>query len=154
MRRYLTFLIAIPLGLFLSEGSIADDKNDGEDRDRYHGRSIGPETFVGLWEAIDSFDGSTQRLSITCSSSRKCDVRLNDSLFTHSCENQIGFARGSGRIRRGELSVNLILKCVGTDGGEISEEQFNRFVPDLRNGTLANLNADPSVPNVFHRISR
>ena len=154
MRGYLTLMAMITLGLFLSGASIADDDYDDDDRDRRNGRSIGTDAFVGLWEGIDSFDGSTQRLSITCSRRNRCDVRLNDSLFTLSCENQIGFARGRGRIKRGVLSVNLTLTCQGTDGGEVSVEQFNRFVPDLRNRTLTNLNDDPSVPNVFHRISR
>ena len=155
MHRYLTLVAIVALGFFVASASIANDRDDDDGRDRRHGRSVGPDTFVGLWEAIDSNDGSTQRLSITCARKNRCDVRLNDSLFTDSCADRIGFAQGFGRVRRGQLVVNLTLTCEGTEGGKISEVQFNRFVPDLWNRTLTNFNSDGlEFPNVFHRISR
>ena len=58
----------------------------------------GRSSFVGLWQAIDSFDGSTQFLSVTCSRISDCDIRLNDTSFTLSCPNQIGFAQGAGMV--------------------------------------------------------
>jgi hypothetical protein len=154
MRRWIALLTVIALGSFVSGNAIADDRDDDDERERRHERSVGPETFVGLWQAIDSFDGSTQLLSITCAGKYRCDVRLNDTAFTLSCENQIGFARGVGRIKGGELQVDLALECHGAKPEDNPAPQFNRFVPDRRNRTLTNLNDDPSVPNIFHRISR
>jgi hypothetical protein len=79
-------------------------------------RGGGQEAFVGLWQAIESFDGSTQLLSITCTRDRSCDVRLNDTAFTLSCQNQIGFARGMGSIKGNTLTVDLTLYCSNLDG--------------------------------------
>jgi hypothetical protein len=112
--------------------------------------------FVGLWQAIDSFDGSTQFLSITCDSDNSCDVRLNDTAFTLSCSDQIGFARGVGSIDHDVLTVDLSLYCSNLDGtSSPAGSQENRFVLDRKNRTLININDDPvPVPNVFHRISQ
>ena len=117
---------------------------------------VDQQDFIGLWEAIDSFDGSTQLLSITCDSDRSCDVRLNDTAFTLSCEDQIGFARGVGSIKGDVLKVVLTLYCSNLDGtSTLAGPQKNKFVLDRRNGTLTNINDDPvPVHNVFHRISQ
>jgi len=133
------------LGLVLTTTSMAQDA-----------RGAGQEAFVGLWQAIDSFDGSTQLLSITCTRDRSCDVRLNDTAFTLSCQNQIGFARGVGSINGDTLKVELALYCSNLDGTSSSAgTQENAFVFDRRNGTLTNINDDPvPVPNVFHKISQ
>lgn len=111
---------------------------------------------IGLWQAIDSFDGSTQLLSITCSDQKDCDVRLNDTAFTLSCQNQIGFAQGVGSIDHNVLTVELTLHCSNLDGTSIlAGTQVNKFVLDRSNDTLTNFNDDPTpVPNVFHRISK
>jgi hypothetical protein len=113
-------------------------------------------TFEGLWQAIDTFDGSTQFLSITCKREEGCDVRLNDTAFTLSCPNQTGFAQGAGTVRPNVLSVELTLWCSNLDGtSTLAGSQANEFVLDHRTGTLTNLNDDPvDFPNVFHRISR
>lgn len=117
---------------------------------------VGRQPFVGLWQAIDSSDGSTQFLSITCSSDRSCDVRLNDTAFTFSCQNQIGFAHGVGLIKGDTLTVDLTLSCSNLDGTSTpAGTQENEFVLDRRNGTLTNLNDDPvDMHNVFFKISR
>jgi hypothetical protein len=111
---------------------------------------------LSVWQAIDSFDGSTQLLSITCARDGSCDVRLNDTAFTLSCQNQIGFARGVGSIKRDMLTVELTLYCSNLDGtSTLAGTQENAFALDRRNGTLTNINDDPvPVPNVFHKISR
>jgi hypothetical protein len=116
----------------------------------------GPGPFAGLWQTIDSFDGSTQYLSITCSPEASCDVRLNDTAFTLSCVNQIGFARGTGSALRDVVTVELTLYCSNLDGtSSLAGSQVNEFILDRRNATLTNLNDDPvPVPNVFHRISK
>lgn len=136
---------ALILGLALSGGIPAATTHD-----------TGQGAFTGLWQAIDSFDGSTQYLSITCMPGSPCDVRLNDTAFTHSCQNQIGFAQGAGTIARDVLDVELSLYCSNLDGtSTLAGIQANEFVLDRRSGTLTNLNDDPvPVPNVFHRISR
>ncbi len=109
--------------------------------------------FVGLWQAIDSLDGSTQYLSITCTSKQDCDVRLNDTAFTNSCPDQIGFARGEGSIEGRELIVVLTLNCTTPAAPAAPLSQLNEFVLES-NGTLTNINDDPGpVANVFHRIS-
>jgi hypothetical protein len=145
MRRNLFFAFSVILGLALTSVSMSDDTHGG-----------GEQSFVGLWQAIDSFDGSTQFLSITCARDRSCDVRLNDTAFTLSCQNQIGFARGVGSIKRNVLTVELTLHCSNLDGTSTEAgTQMNEFVLDSRNKTLTNINDDPvPVPNVFHRISR
>jgi hypothetical protein len=114
------------------------------------------EAMVGLWQAIDSFDGSTQLLSITCSQRSDCDVRLNDTAFTLSCQNQIGFAQGVGSIEHNVLAVELTLHCSNLDGTSVLVgSQENEFVLDRRSNTLTNINDDPTpVPNVFHKISK
>jgi hypothetical protein len=136
--------IAVILGVLLARGGAAQD-----------GRG-GTQGFIGLWQTVDSFDGSTQHLSITCANASSCDVRLNDTAFTLSCMNQIGFARGIGAVSGDTLSVELSLYCSNLDGtSTLAGSQQNSFVLDRRNGTLANLNDDPvPVPNVFHRISQ
>lgn len=112
--------------------------------------------FEGLWQAIDTFDGSTQRMSIACERRDACDVRLNDTAFTLSCPNEIGFADGTGRIHGNVLRVELTLRCTSPDGSSsVAGSQDNEFVLDRRRGTLTNLNDDPvEQPNVFYRISR
>jgi len=112
--------------------------------------------FEGLWQAIDTFDGSTQHVSILCDRGGECDVRLNDTAFTLSCPNEIGFARGTGRIRGDILSVELTLRCTNPDGtSDVAGSQENEFVLDRRRGTLTNRNDDPvDFPGVFFRISR
>jgi hypothetical protein len=144
MRRNLFPAFAVILGLTLSGWTLAGNTHD-----------TGPRPFTGLWQAIDSFDGSTQHLSITCSPDRSCDVRLNDTAFTLSCLNQIGFAQGTGLVSRDVLTVELTLYCSNLDGtSSLAGTQINEFVLDRRDGTLTNLNDDPApVPNVFHRIS-
>ena len=136
---------AVIFGFALSGGTQADNTHD-----------TGQRAFIGLWQAIDSFDGSTQHLSITCTPESSCDVRLNDSEFTLSCQNQIGFAQGAGAVIREVLTVELTLYCSNLDGtSTLAGTQANEFVLDRRNGTLTNLNDDPvPVPNVFHRISK
>jgi hypothetical protein len=111
---------------------------------------------VGFWEAIDSFDGSTQRLSITCTSDKSCDVRLNDTAFSLSCSNQIGFAQGVGSIQGNALTVELTLSCSNLDGTSTpAGSQMNEFVLDPKNKTLTNQNDDPvPVPNVFFKVSQ
>ena len=140
MRCYVFLAFAVILGLVVPSGTMAD---------------VGRRAFNGLWQAIDSLDGSTQFLSITCSSKQACDVRLNDTAFTDVCPNQIGFARGEGSIERRELSVVLTLTCTTPDGPSAPLSQLNKFVLDRKNGTLTNINDDPvPVPNLFHKISK
>jgi hypothetical protein len=142
MRHQLLPASALIVALALVSGPSAAKNAEGA-------READHRAFVGLWQAIDSLDGSTQLLSITCARGEGCDVRLNDTLFTLSCPNQIGFAQGDGTIRRGVLTVELTLTC-----GDTTLSQLNEFVFDRSNGTLTNLNDDPGLPNVFHRISR
>ena len=138
-------LLIVTCLLWTGSASAAEDARGGS-----------PEAFDGLWQAIDSFDGSTQFLSIICASDKSCDVRLNDTAFTHSCDNQIGFARGVGSIKGDTLNVELTLNCSNLDGTSTPRgTQENAFVLDRRNGTLTNFNDDPvPVRNVFHNISR
>jgi hypothetical protein len=148
MRYHLFLASAVILGLGLTSGAMAD----GDDR------GVGQRAFVGLWQGIDSFDGSTQLVSITCSSRKTCDVRLNDTAFTLSCPiNELGFAEGLGSINRNVLTVDLTLTC--SNSGVVFGPQLNEFVLDRKNGTLTNLNSDNDndpepVDNVFHRISK
>jgi len=143
--RTLFFASAVILGLVLPIASVTGDPGGG-----------GQKAFVGLWQAIDSFDGSTQLLSITCTEDRSCDTRLNDTAFTLSCKNQIGFARGVGWIAGDTLNVDLTLNCSNLDGtSSIAGVQQNSFVLDRRNGILTNINNDPvTVRNLFHKISQ
>jgi len=143
-RRNLSLAFSVIIGLALASVSMAAAA-DG----------AGQRAFVGLWQAIDSFDGSTQYLSITCARNGSCDVRLNDTAFTLSCPDQIGFARGEGSIEHDVLTVALTLYCSNLDGTSTpAGTQANEFVLDRVNGTLTNINDDPlPVPNVFHRIS-
>lgn len=136
---------AVLLTLALPGAGLADNTRD-----------TGQHAFTGLWQAIDSFDGSTQYLSITCTPEDSCDVRLNDTAFTLSCTDQIGYAQGTGSVLRDTLTVELTLYCSNLDGtSTLAGAQANAFVLDRRSGTLTNLNDDPvPAPNVFHRISR
>ena len=147
MQRHTILTSAIILVVALAQGSMANADDDHNNFDR--------SAFVGLWQAIDSYDGSTQYLSITCSRQRTCDVRLNDTAFTLSCQNQIGFAQGVGSIDRYVLTVELALYCSNLYGSStLAGSQMNEFVLDRRNGTLTNINDDPvPAPNVFHKIS-
>jgi hypothetical protein len=143
--RTLFLASAVILEIVLASASMANARGGG-----------GQEAFVGLWQAIDSFDGSTQLLSIACTRQGSCDVRLNDTAFTLSCKNQIGFARGVGSIEGDTLTVELTLYCSNLDGtSNLAGTQENAFVLDRRNGTLTNINDDPvPVRNMFYRISK
>ena len=147
MPYYFLFASVVILCSCVTNVTFADNDRDNE-KDRHDQ----VEAFVGLWQAIDSFDGSTQRLSVTCSNRKKCDVRLNDTAFTDACQDQImGFAQGKGRIKNGVLSVKLTLTC----SNSMTLEQQNFFVLNPKNGTLRNDNSDDlEFPNVFHRISK
>jgi len=142
--RNVSLVIYIILGLGLTTASVASEMPNA-----------GARAFVGLWQAIDGFDGSTQYLSITCARNGSCDVRLNDTAFTLSCPDRIGFARGEGSLEHDVLSVDLTLYCSNLDGTSTpAGTQANEFVLDRVNGTLTNINDDPlPAPNVFHRIS-
>jgi len=145
MQRNLYLAFSVFLGLFLTNVcSVQGAQN------------VGKQPFVGLWQAIDTFDGSTQYLSIVCARDKSCDVRLNDTAFTLSCNNQIGVAYGVGSIERNVLTVDFKLYCSNLDGtSTLAGTQVNQFVLDSANTTLTNLNDDPvPMPNVFHRISR
>ena len=140
MRYYIIIASVVFLGLVFPSGTKAE---------------LNRFDFVGLWQAIDTLDGSTQLLSISCADFNDCDVRLNDTSFTDSCPNQIGFAQGKGSIRGRELTVVLNLTCTNTEGPSETLSQLNKFVMDLRNGTLINLNDDISPgPNLFYRINQ
>jgi hypothetical protein len=145
MRRSLLIVFSVILGVVLTGVIRANDRHD-----------VGQAPFVGFWEGIDSYDGSTQRLSITCARDKSCDVRLNDTAFTLSCNNQIGFARGVGSIDGDVLTVDLSLSCSNLDGTTTpAGSQLNKFVLDPKNKTLTNLNDDPvPVHNVFFKISQ
>jgi hypothetical protein len=155
MRFQLFLASAVILGLVFTNGTMAHGS----------GRDVGQRPFVGLWQAIDSGDGSTQTLSITCSHRNTCDVRLSDTAFKLSCPNnqigdQIGFAHGVGSIKRNVLTVDFTLYCdpFVPDVEDIpTAEQLNYFELDRRNGTLTNSNEDPKrkgLENVFHKISK
>lgn len=146
MQRSLLIVSTIILGFALAQVATADENS--------HGR-VNYRAFEGLWQAIDSFDGSTQLLSIACSRSATCDVRVNDTAFTHSCQNQLGFARGVGSIELRVLTVELTLYCSNLDGtSTLAGSQLNEFVFDRSHSTLTNINDDPvPVSNVFHKIS-
>ena len=155
MIRQALLIPAMIFGLLFTNSAVASDDD----------RNAGRRAFVGLWQAIDSFDGSTQRLSITCASRKSCDVRLNDTSFGLSCPNppQTGFASGEGAIRKGVLTVVLTLACRGsTANSDELPSQSNTFEFDRKNGILTNFNSDlefsnpPPLarPNVFHKISR
>jgi hypothetical protein len=158
--RNLLFVFSILLGLGLASVSMADGHRGPSPRNFCTGvRDIeafaSAQPFVGLWQGIDSFDGSTQFLSITCNCDGVCDVRLNDTAFTLSCENQIGFAQGEGSITGNVLTVDLTLSCSNLDGTSTpGGTQTNEFVLDRKNRTLTNINDDPGVYKVFHRISQ
>lgn len=135
---------------FVGQGQVIDRSDVG------HNRGLDQGAFVGLWQGLDSSDGSTQFLSITCSHRRSCDVRLNDTAFTTSCQNQIGFAQGEGSIKGLVLTVDLTLSCSNLDGtSNTAGSQVNEFVLDRKNRTLTNINDDPfPLSNVFHKISQ
>ena len=145
MRRSLFIVFSLILGVVLTGVVKANERHDA-----------GQSPFVGFWEAIDSYDGSTQRLSVTCARDKSCDVRLNDTAFTLSCNNQIGFAHGVGSIDGNVLTVNLSLACSNPDGTTTpAGSQLNKFVLNPRNKTLTNLNDDPvPVRNVFFKVSQ
>lgn len=149
MRYHLLFVSIVILGSCVTSAAMA-----GEGRDNDHNDN--EQAFVGLWQAIDSYDGSTQLLSVTCSHRNACDVRLNDTLFTDSCSNEMGFAQGVGSIRHDVLTVNLTLFCQPfSQGSDGDLQQVNYFELDSRNGTLTNKNSDDlKFPNVFHKISK
>ncbi len=148
MKRRLLLSTVAFLGLVMASGAHAND-----DDDKQRGRAQAG--FVGLWSAIDIFDGSTQRLSITCPQRDACDVRLNDTAFTLSCPNQTGVAWGEGTINGRVLTVELSLCCTTPSGCTPAGSQLNEFVLNRRDRTLTNLNDDPvPQPNVFHKISK
>ena len=147
MQRFLLLSTAAILGLALASGADANGEGDTQ-------RGRAEAGFVGLWSAIDIFDGSTQRLSITCAQYDSCDVRLNDTAFTLSCPNQTGVAWGEGAINGRVLTVELTLCCSAPSGCVPAGSQLNEFVLNRKDGTLTNLNDDPvPQPNVFHKIS-
>lgn len=147
--RFHRFIAVVISGLALTTGAMARKDDD-------HGRCAEQKAFVGLWQAIDSFDGSTQLLSITGSPEGSYDVRLNDTAFTLSCQNQIGFAQGLGSVEHHLLTVELALYCSDLQGSSVlAGTQENEFVLNRENGTIINLNDDPvPAPNIFHRISK
>jgi hypothetical protein len=134
--------MAFVLGLSFAGGAGAED--------RHHDRYIGSRFFIGLWEGIDTFDGSTQSLSVTCSGGKLCDVRLNDTFFS-DCEGGLGFARGEGLINNGVLTIaEFLLTC---SNGDLLSESGSSFVLDVRNSTLTYHDNSHEPPIVFHRIS-
>ena len=157
MRGYLFLAFTIILCFALPSGARTDDVS--------RHRNLGHRAFVGLWQAIDSGDGSIQSLSITCSHRGSCDVRLTDTAFKLSCPHrpigdQIGFAHGVGSITRNVLAVDFTLYCdpfvLGMEDIPTGT-QLNFFKLDRGNGTLTNANDDPKrkgLENVFHRISK
>ncbi len=107
--------------------------------------------FSGLWEGIDTGDGSLTQRQITCAQDDSCLVLGADSLFSF-CETNQGILRGQGSIDGNVLNVpDFTLTCI-QDNKEVSVD--TTFSLDLHNRTLLEESVDPNIsPITFHKVS-
>ncbi len=108
--------------------------------------------FSGLWEGIDTGDGSLTQRQITCAQDDSCLVLGADSLFSF-CETNQGILRGQGFIEGDILKVpDFTLTCI-QDNQQVSVDTSFSFEPDNR--TILEETVEPSIsPIRFHKVSR
>lgn len=138
------------LGLLLCRGSLATN----------YGKTL--EKYIGLWQAIDTFDGTTMTFSITCDK-KECDVRLNDSYRSDTpsldtCLEGNGrfFAWGTGKPKgQNKLAIkDFTFVCAGDPTNEVMQKgDVLRY--DNYNKVLSLETDDEGYryPPVFHKIS-
>ena len=108
--------------------------------------------FSGLWEGVDTGDGSLTQRQITCTKDGSCLILGADSLFSF-CDTNQGILRGQGSIDGDVLNVpGFTLTCI-KDNKEVSVD--TTFSLDRHNLTLLEQTVEPSIsPITFNKISR
>jgi len=83
--------------------------------------------FWGLWEAVDSLDGSTEQISISGGGPRSLSLLWRESYWS-ICDGRRGILRGAGQIdpdNRRVLVIEMAITCF--DPEEIVLEDAIRF---------------------------
>ena len=83
--------------------------------------------FWGLWEAVDSLDGSTEQVSMSKGEDGSLDLLWRESYWT-ICDGRRGILRGSGRVERsGRRAVVFEMQITCFDPEEVVLEDSIRF---------------------------
>ena len=108
--------------------------------------------FIGLWEGIDTGDGSLTQRQITRTPDGSFMILGADSLFSF-CKTNQGILRGQGSIEEGVLKVPEFTLTCFKDNKEVSVDTTFSFDP--QNRTLLEKTVEPTIsPITFHRISQ
>lgn len=108
--------------------------------------------FIGLWEGIDSSDGSEAQRSITLNSNGTFNI-IGQEPYTSGCKGERGMVTATGVLEGGVIiSEDFTLSCFNDNGpfgpGEVT------YKPDKLNGTLIEDFPDSIFgPMVLHKIS-
>ncbi len=108
--------------------------------------------FIGLWEGVDTGDGSLTQRQITRTPDGSFIILGADSFFSFCKINQ-GILRGEGSIEEDVLKVPEFTLTCFKDKKEVSVDTSFSF--DHQNRTLLEKTVDPTIsPITFHKISR
>ena len=109
--------------------------------------------FVGLWEGVDSYDGSEAQRSITLNSDGTFSI-IGQEPYTNGCGGERGLVTGTGVLEGGIIiSEDIALICFNGRGP--FENMRAMYIPDKLNRTLVEDFPDSNFePMVLHKISK
>jgi len=107
--------------------------------------------FYGLWEGIDSEDGSGMQRSITQGPNGTLRIVGRETFFSY-CQGEPGIILGTGVIKRSRVHADdQLLRCANDSEVDTSAVYELNFT----DGTLIETPNNPTVePFVYHKISR
>jgi hypothetical protein len=134
MKHMLTSVISMLVCTMLASVSLADGH--------------GGKRFFGLWEGIDTIDGSTMQRSITKGPDGMLKIVGREDLFSY-CSGGTGIILGTGTAEANRMVAQQSLKC--TDGSEVDTSAIYEIRKEDR--TLVETPYDTTVqPFIYHRI--
>ena len=117
-----------------------------------YGASPNLSRFVGLWEGIDSSDGSVATLEITKNEDRSVDLLVSDPHWSR-CESGRGMGKGTGvATSKNTLSFDdFTIQCFESS---IEPKPLAGQLILGADGSLTRTISSSNVPMIFFRIHR
>ena len=112
--------------------------------------------FIGLWQGIDTVDGSEAQRSITLNRDGTFNISGREEYFS-ACNGYRGILKGKGMFVNGVVvSEEFELTCIYETSAE-STKMPVMYIPDKHNGTLRErwLDGTPDDPirTTYHKVS-
>ena len=119
----------------------------------YAGQFYESFNFIGLWQGIDTVDGSEAQRSITLNSDGTFNIIGREGYFS-ACDGFRGILKGTGVLENGVLFFeNFEVTCFYEDGEE-SRIIPVKYIPDKFNGTIRERFIDEEdIRTTYHKVS-